>query len=235
MYSYLLLNLVIIACPLIFSFLLKGKFWRNWKALGFSILIGGIVYIIWDVIATARGDWSFSPNHTLGIKLAGLPLEEIMFFVTVPLACIFIYHSLFPKFFARKVQFAILIWWAIAAASVVLSFHFADNSYTRTVFLVLAGTIALITRLMPELLTSLRFNAMILISIIPFLIVNSILTGIPIVSYGQNAIIGSRIGSIPIEDFAYNLAMISLYLFAYLSWNKHTPSRKVDTAYKPQP
>ncbi len=234
MYSYLLLNLAIIACPLIFSFLLKGKFWRNWKALGFSLLVGGLVYIIWDVIATARGDWGFSEAYTTGFKLSGLPIEEIMFFITVPLACIFIYHSLYPKFFARKVQFAIVIWWAIAAASVVLSFQFADKSYTRTVFLVLAGTIVLITKLMPELLTSLRFNALILICIVPFVIVNSILTGIPIVFYGPNAIIGSRIGTIPIEDFIYNLAMISLYLFTYLSWNKHTPSREVDTEYKPQ-
>jgi lycopene cyclase domain-containing protein len=213
---------------------LKGKFWHNWKALGFSILIGGAFYITWDVIATARGDWGFSQDHTIGFKLAGLPIEEIMFFITVPLACIFIYHSLYPKIFSKKIRFAIWIWLAAAAASVALSFHFADNSYTRTVFLTLAGTIAIIAKLMPELLNSLRFNVMILISIIPFLIVNSILTGIPIVSYGPEAVIGSRIGSIPIEDFVYNLAMLSLYLFAYLSWNKHTPSREVDTAYKPQ-
>ncbi|MBE0644157.1 MAG: lycopene cyclase domain-containing protein [Bacteroidetes bacterium] len=42
-----------------------------------------------------------------------------------------------------------------------------------------------------------------------FLVVNGILTGLPVVMYSSHAIIGFRVTSIPIEDFAYLFALIT--------------------------
>ncbi|MEZ4824024.1 MAG: lycopene cyclase domain-containing protein [Ignavibacteria bacterium] len=49
----------------------------------------------------------------------------------------------------------------------------------------------------------------------PFFIVNYILTSLPVVEYNHDAIIGSRILTIPVEDFFYSFAMISGWIIIY--------------------
>jgi lycopene cyclase domain-containing protein len=51
---------------------------------------------------------------------------------------------------------------------------------------------------------------------IPFLIVNFVLTALPVVQYNPQAIWGSRFVTIPFEDFFYNFSMLSFYLFFYV-------------------
>ena len=58
-----------------------------------------------------------------------------------------------------------------------------------------------------------------LVTLIPFLLVNGILTGSfigsPVVNYNDAEIIGFRILTIPIEDFVYNLLMFLLVIYIY--------------------
>ncbi len=47
------------------------------------------VFVAWDVYAVARGHWHFDPAQTLGVTLpGGLPLEELLFFMVVPVASV---------------------------------------------------------------------------------------------------------------------------------------------------
>jgi lycopene cyclase domain-containing protein len=48
-----------------------------------------------------------------------------------------------------------------------------------------------------------------------FLIINGVLTGLPVVVYGEAATTGVRVFSIPLEDFFYNFAMLGFYLFFF--------------------
>lgn len=48
-----------------------------------------------------------------------------------------------------------------------------------------------------------------------FLIVNGILTALPIVMYASHAIIGLRVVTIPVEDFAYMYALITPVIALY--------------------
>lgn len=59
-------------------------------ALG-TITISAVPFIIWDYLATLRGHWEFNPKFNLGIYIANLPLEEILFFFAVPFACLFLW------------------------------------------------------------------------------------------------------------------------------------------------
>ena len=82
---YLFLNVMIIAFPLIFSLEKRWiKFYKKIKPILVSLLTVGIFFIVWDVFATSRDHWSFNPAYVNDIKLLGLPIEEILFFVTVP-------------------------------------------------------------------------------------------------------------------------------------------------------
>jgi hypothetical protein len=47
------------------------------------------LFVIWDIWAIATGHWSIDPDRTVGLKAFGIiPVEELIFFVVVPLASI---------------------------------------------------------------------------------------------------------------------------------------------------
>jgi len=48
----------------------------------------------WDLIAVHHKDWWFSARYTLGPQLAGLPVEEWLFFLVVPVCSLLTYEVL---------------------------------------------------------------------------------------------------------------------------------------------
>jgi len=83
----------ILLFPLILSFLMPIRLYTHRRALFFSIGIVCIFYWVWDAIATARGHWSFNPAYVLDIRIAGMPLEEWLFFVVITFVSIFTYEA----------------------------------------------------------------------------------------------------------------------------------------------
>src|SRR5688572_25331807 len=94
MYIYLYLNLFTIFFPFILSFDKRVAFYKTWPALLPAIFLNAAIFIPWDIYFMQRGIWGFNPEYLLGINLFGLPLEEVLFFITVPYACVFIYVCL---------------------------------------------------------------------------------------------------------------------------------------------
>ena len=76
-----------------------------------------------------------------------------------------------------------------------------------------------------DLLSSRNFWLFMILGYIPFSIVNYILTSLPIVTYGKNAIWNFRITTIPVEDFFYSFSLIGLNLLIYTlakrQWKKN--------------
>ncbi|MDD3345908.1 MAG: lycopene cyclase domain-containing protein [Candidatus Omnitrophica bacterium] len=86
--------------PFLLSFYPPLGFWKNFKALFFSIGIIVIVFGGWDMFAAWRGHWYFDRRGVCGVWLFNLPLEEWLFFVVVPFCCIFTWEAL--KFIKGK-------------------------------------------------------------------------------------------------------------------------------------
>jgi len=80
--------------PLLLSFYPPLKFWRNFKALIFSLGILVVIFGGWDVFAAWRGHWYFNPEGVSGINIINLPVEEWLFFIVVPFCCIFTWEAL---------------------------------------------------------------------------------------------------------------------------------------------
>ncbi len=53
-----------------------------------TVLVAGTPFLLWDLWATHVGHWRFDPAQTLSWRVAGLPLEEISFFVVIPLVSV---------------------------------------------------------------------------------------------------------------------------------------------------
>ncbi|MGN6252910.1 MAG: lycopene cyclase domain-containing protein [Marmoricola sp.] len=77
--------------PLVPAFHLRVL--RRPRRLALTILAAGVPFLAWDVYATAAGHWRFDPGQTLPPRVAGLPLEEIAFFVVIPLVSVITYEA----------------------------------------------------------------------------------------------------------------------------------------------
>jgi len=102
MSSYLKVLILSGSIPFILSFWPPLKFYRNFKALAFSILIVLLIFGSWDVFATYRGHWYFNPEGVLGINIINLPLEEVLFFIVIPFCCIFTWEAI--KYLKHKTK-----------------------------------------------------------------------------------------------------------------------------------
>jgi lycopene cyclase domain-containing protein len=58
-----------------------------------AILPVAALFVSWDLVATAAGQWRFDPAQTFALRLWGLPIEEYAFFVVIPLAGILTYEA----------------------------------------------------------------------------------------------------------------------------------------------
>ncbi len=66
---------------------------RRIGALALTILLASGPFLLWDLWATHAGHWWFDPVQTLPWRVAGVPLEEVGFFIVIPLAGILTYEA----------------------------------------------------------------------------------------------------------------------------------------------
>lgn len=214
---YLYLNLAIIAFPLLFSFEKRIRFYTKLKPLAAALIIVGIFFVGWDAFATYQGHWSFNPLYVNDIKLLGLPLEEILFFVTVPYSCIFVFDSII-HFIGDKKLFSPRKWlFPIIGVLILLSaFGFFSKEYTFLAILSVGVSILFVSLVNVKLFSSRAYWIYTLLTLVLFLIFNYILTSVPVVQYSSSAITGFRVTTIPIEDFLFNFSMLTNYLTVYI-------------------
>jgi lycopene cyclase domain-containing protein len=170
----------------------------------------------------------FNPQFLCGKWLANLPLEEYIFFIIIPYACLFIYACLkayLPKFSFNKALKPIVI--SLMAISLIAMSINPSHLYTTITFGFLFITLSalLLTRHTDHLS---HIILAWIIALLPMAYVNGVLTSKPVLIYNDAQNLGIRIGTIPIEDFFYNMVymlwMITLYEILRKE-NKTTPSK----------
>ena len=68
---------------------LRTRVARRWRRLLLAVVPVVVVFSAWDLYAIAAGHWTFDPERTTGVLLpGGLPLDEVLFFVVVPVAAV---------------------------------------------------------------------------------------------------------------------------------------------------
>ena len=59
-----------------------------------AALLPVAAFLVWDAVAIARGHWSFSPEYVTGwVVPFALPVEELAFFVVVPLCTLLTFEA----------------------------------------------------------------------------------------------------------------------------------------------
>lgn len=49
---------------------------------------GLVLGVAWDLYALHAGQWTFDRRYLIGVSIAGLPIEEVLFFVVVPVCAV---------------------------------------------------------------------------------------------------------------------------------------------------
>lgn len=217
MYTYLLLNIGTLLGPLALSFDKRVAFFKRWKALFPAILITALVFIVWDVIFTEHGVWGFNPEYLIGIDFFGLPLEEILFFFTVPYALVFIYACLTAYLRSReesKFEMAMSLLMVMVMLGLLIP-NF--GRWYSTVCLAFGLGILIFVRYAQQAKWMHIFFLAYLISLVPFLSVNGVLTALPVVTYNPDHFSTFRLGSIPVEDlfYSFSLFLMNVSLFEF--------------------
>jgi lycopene cyclase domain-containing protein len=212
MFTYLLINLFTIAGPLARSFEPRIRFRKLWGPLFKAIGITGAIFIIWDAVFTHWGVWGFNPRYLIGFPILGLPLEEWMFFITVPYACLFIYEVL-NHFIEKDIlgKIAPIGALALGILGIGMALNYSDRLYTLSAFGLL-GILMALQLLVFKFEWFGRFLLAYLVSLVPFAIVNGLLTGSwleeMVVWYNPEEMIGWRFMTIPFEDFFYGFDLL---------------------------
>ncbi len=207
---YLLLNIGTISIPFIFTFHPKLQFQRRWKGFFAGIALVSTFFVLWDIWFTSIGIWGFNSEYLLGINVFNLPLEEVLFFVCIPYACVYTYHCLDVLIDGKR--FETVGWYAaiaLCAFSVVMALQFYDRLYTVTTFSLLALTLIVLVRQRAAYLGMFLVSWVVLQ--VPFFLVNGVLTGSwiddQVVWYNPHQQIDIRLGTIPFEDTFYGLLL----------------------------
>ncbi|MCA0427185.1 MAG: lycopene cyclase domain-containing protein [Bacteroidetes bacterium] len=211
---YAWLMVLSFAGPFALSFDKKVAFYKTWKLLFPGILLNALIFLSWDIWFTWKGVWGFSTLYTFPQRWFLLPIEEWSFFLVIPYASVFIYACLeayFDLSFFKKAGNVISILALLALALVIAVWW--DRTYT-----LVNSAVALVLLAHQFFIKKSKwmhaFWLAYLVHLIPFLLVNGVLTGFvtpePVVWYNTSEIIGFRLGTIPVEDTIY--AFSCLYI-----------------------
>ncbi len=210
LYFWVLLGTII--GPLAMSFDKKVHFYTHWKSIAVSTIAVSIFFIAWDQYFAWKQVWGFNPEYVQGVYIGLLPIEECLFFFIVPYSCVFIHEVLkayFPK--VKTDLFGKLFAFTMVFSGMLLASLHMNKWYTLTACS-FSAILIIGFYFQYKVKWFGRFALTYCVALIPFLIVNGILTGFftqdPVVLYNEMHITGTRIGTIPLEDLYYNCAML---------------------------
>jgi lycopene cyclase domain-containing protein len=219
MSTYAWVDLCSVLVPFLFSFHPRLRFVDRWYA-AFPAMLGMMaLFVPWDAWFTSLGVWGFSAEHVWPPRLWHLPLEEWLFFLFIPFCCLFCYHCFLVlrlgdplKPWVRPISIVLIV-----LLLAIALWHW-DHAYTLSAWTLCAVWIAY-TAFVQKAGWLGRFYLMYTIILVPFLIVNGILTGTgldtPVVWYNDQENLGLRILTIPVEDVFYGMLMLGLCVSIY--------------------
>lgn len=71
------------------EFGLRTNVLRRWRRFALSVAPVLLLFLLWDAYAIAAEHWDFDADRTTGVTVgAGIPVEELVFFLVVPFAAV---------------------------------------------------------------------------------------------------------------------------------------------------
>lgn len=218
-FTYLIILLGCLAVPLFLSFEKQVRYYSKFRYLFPGIIFTAAIFIMWDLRFEELGIWGFNDKYITGFYILNLPFEEWLFFLVIPYCCVFIYEVLkfkFSDFEYPKIFLTLSLF--LLAVFIVLAFSQRDKLYTFFTFFLLSIYFGytIFRNRFKKYYT--KFYLTYFISLLPFTIINTLLTALPVVEYDDTYNLGLRFFTIPVEDFGYLflLLLMNITIYEYL-------------------
>jgi lycopene cyclase domain-containing protein len=91
--TYLLVLAGCLLATLPLEIVLNARVYRRWQRAFLAILPVSTVFLAWDLLATYAGWWWFDDDYVTGLFIGPLPIEEILFFLVVPVCGLLTYEG----------------------------------------------------------------------------------------------------------------------------------------------
>ena len=86
-YVTLMVGCLVLTLPL--ELVLGARVWRRPRRLALALAPALVVFVVWDLWATAAGTWGFNERYTLGLTFpGGMAAEELLFFTVIPICAL---------------------------------------------------------------------------------------------------------------------------------------------------
>lgn len=92
-FEYLLLMGACLLITLPLELLFSARVYRRPQLLIGSLIPIVLVFSLWDIFAISRDHWTYNQQFVTGIHIGNLPLEEIVFFVVIPICALLSYEA----------------------------------------------------------------------------------------------------------------------------------------------
>ncbi len=101
-YQYLILMGLCVLVTLPLEFLFGARVWRRPRRLLVALVPTVAVFTVWDMAAVARDHWTYNPRFVTGWELPfDLPIEELVFFIVIPMCGLLTYEAVRRVFCER--------------------------------------------------------------------------------------------------------------------------------------
>ena len=90
-YLAVLAGCLLVTLPL--EIVLGARVYRRWRRLVLALLPVVVVFVVWDLVGIARDHWSYSERFTTGVMVGPMPLEELLFFLVIPVCGLLTYEA----------------------------------------------------------------------------------------------------------------------------------------------
>jgi lycopene cyclase domain-containing protein len=93
-YQYLLVMAACVLITLPLELVLRARVYRRPRRVLAAMAVPVLLFVIWDVIAIARGHWDYNPTYVTGWTIPpNLPVEELVFFLVIPICALLTYEA----------------------------------------------------------------------------------------------------------------------------------------------
>ena len=85
-YLALLVGCLVVTAPL--ELVMRVRVYARWRRLLLALVPELVVFGVWELYAVAQGHWTYDPAQVLPPRIGGMPLEELLFFLVVPVCAV---------------------------------------------------------------------------------------------------------------------------------------------------
>ncbi|TDQ10257.1 lycopene cyclase domain-containing protein [Pedobacter metabolipauper] len=214
-YTYLLINLGLLVIPMLLALNRRVSVFSSGLATGAAILAPAILFFIFSFVFNQFGIWQFNPERVLGIYFGQLPVEELLFYVTLPLAGLSVYRYLNVVFPNNELdKFSLSLSNLILGICVAMLFFTYTRWYSVVTFSVLF-ILLLYIEYLNKIRFMYRFYRAYVVALIPFYVVYGLLTSLPVLTYSDAGLMKLKIGTIPFETHFYFMGMLLLTVYVF--------------------